>query len=273
VETAPLGIIAGSGSYPLELARNARARGVGKVVVCGFTGETSPEMAPLADAYAEVRVGQLSKMIGFFARNGVARAIMAGQIAPGNLFQLRPDLKALLLLARLKERNAASIFSAIADDLEKEGIQLLSAVTYLEDHLPEAGWTAGPPLSRRQKEDVAYGFRIAKEVSRLDIGQMVVVKKGTVLAVEGFEGTNAALRRGGELGRGGAVAVKVSKPGQDFRFDVPVIGTKTLETARDCGVAVIACEARKTLLLEREALMQLAREAKITLTALDDSSL
>jgi len=178
-----------------------------------------------------------------------------------------------LLLARLKERNAESIFSAIADELKKVGVELLSATTFLEDCLPEPGHVAGPKLSAQQLDDVALGFRIAKECSRLDIGQSVVVKKGTVVAVEAFEGTDAAMERGGKLGKGEVVLVKVSKPKQDFRFDVPVIGMRTLDKARESGVKVIACEARCTLLLDRPMVEEQAAKAKISLYAADESIL
>jgi UDP-2,3-diacylglucosamine hydrolase len=268
-----LGIIAGNGRYPVLLAEAARARGVKRIVVAGFSGETAAEVEKLSDAYVKLRVGQLGGLCGFFQEQGISQAIMAGQIAPGNLFDLIPDFKGALLLARLKERNAETIFSAIADELRKCGVALLPATTFLEDSLPAPGPIAGPKLSAQQLEDVTLGFRIAKECSRLDIGQSVVVKKGTVVAVEAFEGTDAAMERGGKLGKGDVVLVKVSKPEQDFRFDVPVIGTRTIEKARECGVKVIACEARRTLLLDRKLVEEQAARAKISLYAVDESIL
>jgi DUF1009 family protein len=167
------------------------------------------------------------------------------------LFNLRPDFKALVLLAKLKERNAETLFGAVAGELEKVGVGLVSATTYLDGHLATPGFIAGPKLKSRYLADLDFGFRIAKETSRLDIGQTVVVKNGTVLAVEAFEGTNEAIRRGGALGRGSATLVKVSKPGQDMRFDVPVIGTRTLEVAAEAGIRAIGVEAGATLLLDR----------------------
>jgi UDP-2,3-diacylglucosamine hydrolase len=268
-----LGIIAGNGRYPVLLALAARARGVKRIVIAGFSGETAAEMEGLADAYTKLRVGQLGGLCDYFQKQKISQAIMAGQISPGNLFDLIPDIKGALLLARLKERNAESIFSAIADELKKVGVELLPATTFLEDSLPEPGHVAGPKLSAQQLDDVALGFRIAKESSRLDIGQSVVVKKGTVVAVEAFEGTDAAMERGGRLGKGEVVLVKVSKPKQDFRFDVPVIGTRTLDKARESGVKVIACEARRTLLLDRPLVEEQAAKAKISLYAADESIL
>jgi UDP-2,3-diacylglucosamine hydrolase len=268
-----LGIIAGNGRYPVLLAQAARARGVKRIVIAGFSGETAAEVEGLADAYTKLRVGQLGGLCDYFQKQKVSQAIMAGQISPGNLFDLIPDIKGALLLARLKERNAESIFSAIANELKKVGVELLPATTFLEDSLPEPGHVAGPKLSAQQLDDVVLGFRIAKESSRLDIGQSVVVKKGTVVAVEAFEGTDAAMERGGRLGKGEVVLVKVSKPKQDFRFDVPVIGTRTLDKARESGVKVIACEARRTLLLDRTLVEEQAAKAKISLYAADESIL
>ena len=268
-----LGIIAGNGRYPILLAEAARARGVKRIAIVGFSGETAGEVEKLADSYIKLRVGQLGGLCSFFRDQKISQAIMAGQIAPGNLFDLLPDLKGALLLASLKERNAETIFSAIADELKKVGVDLIPATTFMEEFLPEPGHIGGPGLSKVQLEDVALGYRIAKECSRLDIGQSVIVKKGTVVAVEAFEGTDAAMERGARLGKGGVVLVKVSKPNQDFRFDVPVIGTRTLEQARDCDVKVIACEAKRTLLLDRKLVVEQANKWKISLFAADDSLL
>ena len=192
---------------------------------------------------------------------------MAGQIAPKNLFDLRPDLKGMLLLGKLKQRNAESIFAAIADELAKIGVDLLPATTFLEDLLAPSGLIAGAKLSRREEEDVDLGWKIAKEVARLDIGQAVIVKDGTIIAVEAFEGTNAAIERGGTLARRDAVMVKVAKPNQDMRFDVPVIGVETVRVAAEAKLRVIAVQAGKTLLLERDEIVDLVGRAKISLIA------
>lgn len=238
-----LAIIAGNGAYPFAMARAARAAGVQRLAVAAFQNETDPALASSVDEIEWMRVGQLGKMLGFLQRSGARHAVMSGQIHPKNLFDLRPDLKALLLLGKLRERNAESIFGAIAAEMTAIGVELLPATTYMEEFLAPEGLIAGPKLGRRDTADVEFGFRIAKETSRLDIGQTVVVKGGTVLAVEAFEGTNAAIARGGELGRKDAVMVKVSKPNQDFRFDVPVIGPLTLEAARAARLRVVGIEA------------------------------
>ncbi len=262
-----VGLIAGNGLYPATFAQAARKAGVAKLAAAAFQDETDPVLEKLVDALEWMRVGQLGKMIRFFKGQGISRAVMVGQIAPKNLFDLRPDVRTLKMLASLKEKNAESIFGAIGKELAKEGIELIPATTFLDDLLPGAGPVFGPKLGEKELEDAAYGFRIAKEVSRLDIGQTVVVKNGTVLAVEAFEGTNEALKRGGTLGRGKAMMVKVSKPNQDLRFDVPVVGPQTIETAAEAGVAAIVVEAKSTLLLGKEEIERLCNEKKVSLYA------
>ena len=247
------------------MARGARAAGVRKLAVAAFQNETDPAIGELSDDLEWMRVGQLGRLLGFLKKTGARHAVMSGQIHPKNLFDLRPDMKALVLLGKLRERNAESIFGAIAGEMSKIGVELLPATIFMEEHIAPDGLIAGPKLSRREEADVRFGFRIAKETSRLDIGQTVVVKGGTVLAVEAFEGTNAAMQRGGELGRKDAVMVKVSKPDQDFRFDVPVIGPLTLDAARGTRIRVLGVEAAKTLLLEKERLTVLANDHRISI--------
>lgn len=262
-----LGIIAGNGVYPHLLADAARRAGVKRIIAAAFTDETDERLAEKVDEIHWMRVGQLAKLIGTFRTANVTQAIMAGQIAPKNLFDLRPDWKTLLLLARLKRRNAESIFAAIGDELARSNIKLLPATSFLNDCLAPAGLIAGRKLTRREEEDVAFGFEIAREISRLDIGQTVVVKNGTVLAVEGFDGTNETIKRGGALGGKNAIMVKVAKPNQDMRFDVPVIGLATVQVAVDAQVRVIATDAGKTLLLEKAALVEAAARSNISIVA------
>jgi len=263
-----IGLIAGSRTLPLDFARLARAAGVRRIVCTAVEGETDPALAALVDDIVWLKVGQLNKMIATFTDRGVTQCVMAGQVAPKNLFDLRPDLRAMGVLLRLKEKNAHTIFGAIANELKKDGVELIEATPWLAPLMPQAGFELGPKLSAAQKEDVAYGFRLAKEVSRLEIGQIVVVKNGTVLAVEGFEGTDKCLARGGELAGkdGGAVAVKVAKLNHDMRFDIPCIGAKTFETCAAAKIAVLALESGKSLLLEREACEALAKKHKIAVT-------
>ena len=262
-----LGIIAGNGVYPRLLADAARKAGVNRIVAAAFTGETDPGLAQHVDLIEWMRVGQLNRLLKFFSEHKVHHGIMAGQIAPKNLFDLRPDVKALLLLGKLKQRNAESIFAAIADELARIDVDLLPATTFLEDSLASAGLIAGAKLNRREEEDVDLGWKMAKEIARLDIGQTVIVKNGTVVAVEAFEGTNEAIRRGGTLAREDAVMVKVAKPNQDMRFDAPVIGVETIRVAAEAKLRVIAIEAGKTLLLERKAIADLAVHSKLSIIA------
>lgn len=262
-----LGIIAGNGVYPRLLADAARKAGVKKIVAAGFTDETDPVLQQHVDILEWMRVGQLGRLLKFFSAQRVHHAIMAGQVAPKNLFDLRPDLKALMLLGKLKQRNAESIFAAIADELAKIEVDLLPATTFLEDSLASPGLIAGPKLSRQEESDVELGWKAAKEISRLDIGQTVIVKNGTVLAVEALEGTNEAMKRGGGLAREGGVMVKVAKPDQDMRFDVPVIGVETVRVAAESPLRVIAVEAGKTMLLEHEAIVDLANRVNVSIVA------
>jgi DUF1009 family protein len=262
-----LGIIAGNGVYPRLLADAARKAGVKKIIAVAFTNETDPGITQRVDLIEWMRVGQLNRLLKFFNQNKVHHAIMAGQIAPKNLFDLRPDLKALMLLGKLKQRNAESIFGAIADELARIDVDLLPATTFLEDCRATAGLIAGLKLNRREEEDVDLGWKIAKEIARLDIGQTVIVKNGTVVAVEAFEGTNEAISRGGALAREGAVMVKVAKPNQDMRFDAPVVGVETIRVAAEAKLRVIAVEAGKTLLLEPKAIADLAAHSKLSIIA------
>jgi len=262
-----LTIIAGNGVYPRLLAESARKTGVKKIVAAAFTGETDPALAQHVDLIEWMRVGQLGRFLKFFRSQGIQHAIMAGQIAPKNLFDLHPDWKALLVLAKLKQRNAESIFAAIADELAKVDVDLLPSTTFLEEFLAPAGLIAGPKLTHREDEDADLGWKIAKEIARLDIGQTVIVKNGTIVAVEALEGTNEIIKRGGTLARKSAVMVKVAKPNQDMRFDVPVIGVETIRIAAETKLRVIAIESAKTLLLERDAIIDLANRANISIVA------
>src|SRR6266704_6464555 len=267
-----LGIIAGNRSLPIVFAQQARKMGVKKLVAVGFEGETDPDLAPLVDEIVWLRVGQLSKLISAFTGRGVKHCVMVGQIAPKNLYDIRPDLRAMGMLFRLKEKNAHTVFGAIADELKKDGVELIEATPWLRPLMPAGTFHLGPKLSPEQRNDVEFGFRIAKEVSRLEIGQTVVVKRGTVLAVEGFEGTDKCLARGGGLAgkEGGAVAVKAAREKHDMRFDIPCLGPQTLETCGAARISVLAFEAGKSLLLEQETCEQIARKNKIAVMTIGD---
>ncbi|PWU13940.1 MAG: DUF1009 domain-containing protein [Verrucomicrobia bacterium] len=268
--TDTLGLIAGNRSLPLVFARQARQSGVKRLVAVAFEGETDPALGKLVDEIVWLKVGQLSKLLAAFTRRGVKQCVMAGQIAPKNLYDVRPDLRAMALLLRLKEKNAHTIFGAIAEELKKEGVELVEATPWLGSLMPDKGFQLGPKLSSQQRADVEFGFRIAKETSRLEIGQMVVVKEGTVLAVEAFEGTDKCLARGGELAgkNGGAVAVKVPREKHDLRFDIPCLGPQTLETCASARISALAIEAGKALLLEQETCAEIAKKSRVSLITL-----
>ena len=264
-----LGIIAGNRSLPLLLASEARAAGVQQLVAIGFENETDPALADHVDTLTWLKVGQLGKMIDTLREAGARQCVMVGQIAPRNLFDLRPDLRAAKLLMRLKKKNAQTIFGAIAEEMEKDGLELIDARPWLRPAMPAIGFALGPNPTNEQRADIDYGLQLARKVSALEIGQTVVVKQGTVLAVEGLEGTDVCLTRGGELSgkEGGAVAVKVAKNGHDMRFDIPCLGPRTLEVCAAAGVAVFAFEAERTLLLDRDDLAGHAERHRIAVVA------
>ncbi len=269
VPTDTLGILAGNGTFPVTLIQAARQQSPGiKIVVCGFPGETDSSVADAADIYQEFKLGQLSKPVEFFKKNGVDKVMMAGGIVPTSLFDLRPDMKALFILAKMKKRNAETLFSAIADFLEENGIRVLLSTTYMDEHIARAGHIFGPELKKRRLGDVELGCEIAAEMCRLYVGQCVCVRHGTILSVEAFDGTNDCLMRGGRIGKGKDVtAVKLCKLDQDMRFDAPCVGAGTIESCHKAGVSAFVVYADKTLVLEKEKVKRLCSEYGITLLA------
>lgn len=265
-----LGIIAGNGDFPLIFARSARQCGVGHIVAAAFEGETDPGVQKVVDEIEWIRIGQLTKLIRVFTTRQITRVVMAGGITPSNLFDnLRLDLRMMNMAARLKERNAKTIFGAIASELSQDGVELIDPRPFLGDGIPSPGLLTRRQPNRQQQEDVGYGWKIAKSVSELDIGQTAVVKKGSVLAVEGFEGTDECIRRGGLLAGedGGAVVVKVSKPDHDYRFDIPCVGLRTIASCHAGKIAVLALEAGSSLLLGRNNIVRDAEKIGLCLVA------
>ena len=262
----PVALIAGQGLYPQLVASAARRAGV-PLKLIAFDDETSPELLasfPPADRRT-LLVGQLGKMLRTLEDFGVGSALMAGQITPRRLFKgLHPDLKAARILLSLKRRNAETIFGAIATEIEQLGITLLDARSFLDDQLSTSGVMTGRtfPIER---EYLTHGIEIARECARLDIGQGCVVRKGTVLAVEAYEGTDEMLRRAGSLKTDGTLFVKTVKARQDFRFDVPCFGLRTLETMREAKIAAAALESGRVILLDRPAVLTQARAWGINL--------
>lgn len=260
-------IIAGRGAYPRVLAESARRQGVRRLAAVAFKRETDSVIEKACDEVHWVHIGQLQALLDAMKSFGIPRAVMAGQIKPSHLFNLRPDRKMIDLLARLKERNAETIFGAVGEELKAVGIELLQASTFMESAMPAAGQIGNIQPTPAQWGDIRLGLRVAKATSGLDVGQTVIVKEGTVLAVEAFEGTDAAILRAGDLGGKGSVIVKVAKRGHDMRFDIPVIGERTFKSMKKSGAAVLAVEAGKSILLEREKLVELADRAGVVFIA------
>jgi len=268
-----LGIIAGNRKFPQIFAQEARRSGVKRLVVVAFEGETDPAIEKIVDVVEWMKLGQLGKLVEAFQKHQARDIVMVGQIAPKNLFSnIRLDLRMTMLLARLKRRNAETIFGAVGEELAKDGLKLVPHAEFLKRLIPGPGVLTKRKPSSEEREDFEFGVKIGKAVAALDIGQVVVVKRGTVLAVEGFEGTDAALKRGGELGQGESVAVKVTKPGQDMRFDIPCIGVSTIESLQAAKISALAIEAGHTLLLEMDVLLELANKAGIAIEALNMES-
>jgi DUF1009 family protein len=257
----PVALIAGQGVYPQLVSRALRAAGV-PVRLIAFEGETAPELVasfPEGER-RQVLVGQVGKTLKVLQEFGAGYALMAGQITPRRLFSgLHPDLKAATLLLSLKRRNAETIFGAICREIEALGVTLLDARCFLDDQLASPGSMTGGrfPIDAEYLE---HGVQIARECARLDIGQGCVVRKGTVLAVEAFEGTDEMLRRAGAFGTDGALFVKTVKARQDYRFDVPCFGLRTLEAMREAKIAAAALEAGRVIVLEKPAVLARARE-------------
>jgi len=265
-----LGLIAGNGKFPLIFAEEAKRRGY-SVIAVAHRGESDEAIEKIADEITWVYVGQLGKIIAAFHRAGVTEAVMAGGIRKVKLFgNFRPDLRGARFLAKIKSREDDALLRGIADELAAEGIRILESTLCLSHIIAAEGvLTKRAPL---QKEwvDVKLGFRAAKEIGRLGIGQTVVVKNRVVVAVEAVEGTDAAIQRGGTLARSGCVVVKVSKPQQDLRFDVPAVGIDTVENLHKAGGTVLAVEAGKTILLQKESFLRQADDYGISVVGVSD---
>lgn len=248
----PLTLIAGKGTYPILLAERARSAGV-SIRLIELGGETSEELINSFPDHerSAVKVGQIGKLLKELKKFNSGYAVMAGQVTPGKLFRgLHPDLKAIRMLAGLDRKNAETIFGAIGDEIEKAGVHLLDARVFMDQDLAEQGLLI-KGKEKIEPEHLAHGIEIARENARLDVGQGVVVSQGTVLAVEAFEGTNAMLERAGKFGAKNCLFVKLGKPSQDTRFDVPVFGSKTLQAMRDGGVRNAAIEIGSVLVLNK----------------------
>jgi len=266
-----IGLIAGNGTFPIAFARAAKQKGM-QVIAVAHEGETLPELAQWVDGIFWIKVGQLGKLISIFKEQGVTDALMAGGIKKTRLFEGgMPDLRGMALLAKMVYKKDDSILRAVADELESEGITIRESTLYLDSILATPGVLTKRKPSKDEQKDIEFGWHLAKEIGKLDIGQTVLVKDQAVLAVEAIEGTDEAIRRGGLLCGQGAVVVKVCKPQQDLRFDLPAVGTRTIQTMKQVKAACLAIEARKTIIIDQETVVRDADAAGITIVAIQDA--
>jgi DUF1009 family protein len=259
-----IGIIAGGGQYPLMVADSIRKQGH-RIVAVAHRDETDPELAKKVDQIVWIRLGQLGQLIKALKKNGVQKALMAGTISKRLMFKIKPDLKGLTLMSKLAIFHDDGILRSLAKELEKQGISIVSATAYIPELLSPPGCLTKRKPTKKEKEDIEFGWRIAKELGKLDIGQCVVVRRGTVLALEAMEGTDETILRGGKLAREKAVVVKVSKPNQDLRFDIPSVGLNTVETMAKVKASVLALEAGKTIMFDKPKMIELANRSGIAI--------
>jgi DUF1009 family protein len=268
-ENEKVGLIAGNGRFPFQVLQSARQQNI-DVVIAAIKEETAPEIESCGYPVHWLGLGELGKLIRTFRKAGVSKAIMAGQVKHVQIFGSSfPDLTMIKMLAGLKHKNTDALIGGIARVLEESGITLLDSSLLLKPFLAVQGILTQRDFNPSEKKDVDYGRPIAQKIAAMDIGQTIVVRDQAVVAVEAMEGTDAVLRRAGELGRKKDLTViKVSKPKQDMRFDIPVIGKKTVETMAGCGATALVIDAERTLIFDREEIVQLARKCNIAIVAM-----
>ena len=271
--TNRIGLIAGSGQFPLLFAHTARQKGW-EIHAAAYRDEAAPELKQVVDTLEWFYLGQIKRLIKYFRRHRVTQAVMLGAVQKTRMFtNVRPDTKAIAMIAGMRHTHDDAVLRRFADVLEQEGIQIMPSTFLIPELLASAGvWTQRKP-GRSEYRDIAMGWKIAKSIGALDIGQCIIVGGGSVLAVEAVEGTDATIRRGGALGKGQAVAVKVCKPDQDRRFDVPAVGKGTIETMIAANIRTLAIEAGKAIVFDRQAMIELADTHKMTIVAMDSDDL
>ena len=262
-----IGLIAGSGKFPILIAETAKEKGL-KVIAVAHKGETDPELAKKTDKITWVGLGQFGHLLDAFKSSGVHKVLMAGGITKTNMFKnLKPDLRGLAIVGKLLIFHDDDILRTVANELEKEGISVVSSAIYLPELLaPDGCFTKRKP-SKEEMADIEFGWKMAKELGRLDIGHCVIVKKKTVLALEAIDGTDKTILRGGKLAHKGAVVIKVCKPDQDLRFDLPAIGLNTVKIMSMAKASALAIESGKTLVFDKEAMIKLANEKGISIVS------
>lgn len=257
------GLIAGNGNFPFLVVEGARRAGFDLAVVA-IREETDPRIESVAGNVEWVGIGQLGKMISFFKRHGVAKAMMAGQVKHVQIFSgAMPDLRMVKMLWSLPRRNTDALIGGVAAELSKEGIELIDSTYFIKDRLAPGGVLTKRKPDGHESDNIEYGLHIAGEIARLDLGQTIVVRAKACVAIEAMEGTDATIRRAGELAKGKLTVVKVAKPDQDMRFDVPVVGVPTVETMIAAGATCLSVTAGKTLIFDSEKMIALANRHKI----------
>jgi len=262
-----IGLIAGSGQFPLIFLKMAQSKGY-TVYVAAYINEADPLLDKRADAVIRLHLGQIRRLIKFLKKNSVDQTVMMGAVNKTRIFtDVKPDTLAISLLAKLRHTQDDSLLSAFAGALEKKGIRVQPATLFMPDMLADAGcWTRRQP-SRSEKNDIEFGWEIAYQIGKLDIGQCIVVGGGSVLAVEAIDGTDATILRGGKLGKGHAIVVKRCKPNQDTRFDMPAVGIDTIKTMRMANIKVLIIEAGKAVVFDRREMIAHADLSDITIVA------
>ena len=260
-----IGLIAGDGRFPIIFADNVRRLGF-TVSAIAHVGTTLPELESYVEHIHWLKIGQFGKALAALKQDGVGQAVMLGGIKKTNVFTtLRPDLRALAIFSRLKHWKDDAILRAVAGELEREGIEILDSTFGLQDILAEEGYLTSKKPSKKEEEDIQFGWETLETLGRLDIGQCVVVKNRVIVSVEAVEGTDEAITRGGKLGGKGTVVIKRTKPQQDLRFDLPAIGPQTIQTMVSVQATVLAIEARRTVIIDREDVLSQANEAGISI--------
>lgn len=268
-----IGLIAGGGQFPIIFSKAAKSKGF-DVFAVAYYKETDPVLAEYVDDIRWMYLGQVKRLLKYFKENSVNEAVMMGAVKKIRMFSnFRPDSKAITVLAGIKHTHDDELLSAFSRLLEEEGIKVRAATFLLPSLLAQEGcWTKKKP-SKSEWSDINLGWHLAKEVGRMDIGQCVVIGGGSVLAVEAIDGTDATIKRGGVLGKGNAVVVKVCKPNQDQRFDIPAIGVQTITTMHNYGVSVLAIEAGKAVVFDKDEMICNADKYGISIVVLNNDKM